>query len=178
MATRHAHAAGNLKEVNGRVNFGRGASAAAHLRHAVDRARLRTLDSLRRVPASARVPKASTRDTADVGSAQIAAHIRAGAGDVGPTDRAYIRRKLGTRLDKFSSAIERVSLRTEDVNGPRGGIDQVCRIKVVLRGLPSVVYERRDAALNAAVDGALAGAERAVRRALQRRRMKPLKRAS
>jgi hypothetical protein len=175
METRHAHAPGSLKEGNGKVNFGRGASAAARLRHPVDRARLRTPDSMRRTPVSARVAKASKRD-ADVGS--FAAHIRAGAGGLGPTDLACIRRKLGARLGKFSSTIERVSLRTEDVNGPRGGIDQVCRIKVVLRGLPSVVYERRDAALNAALDGALAGAERAVRRAVQRRRMKPLKRAS
>jgi hypothetical protein len=46
----------------------------------------------------------------------------------------------------------------------------------VLRGLPSVILEKRDATLNAAVDLALQGSERAVRRALQRRRMKPLKR--
>jgi putative sigma-54 modulation protein len=178
MATRHAQPAGRLKEGNGKVNFGRGASAAARLHHPVDRARLRTPDSTRRASVSARATKGSNHDTADVGSAQIAAHVRAAAGGLGPTDRAYIRRKLGTRLRKFSSSIERVSLRTEDVNGPRGGIDQVCQIKVVLRGLPTVVYELRDAALNAAVDGALAGAERAVRRAVQRRRMKPLKRAS
>lgn len=178
MATRHAYAAGSLKKANGKVNFRRGASAGARLRPPVDRARLRTPDTRRPVPVSARVSKTSKRDSADVGSARIAAHIRAGASGLGPTDRGYIRRKLGARLGKFSNAIERVSLRTEDVNGPRGGIDQVCRIKVVLRGLPSVVYERRDAALNAAVDGALAGAERAVRRAVQRRRMKPLKRAS
>jgi hypothetical protein len=44
--------------------------------------------------------------------------------------------------------------------------------------LPSVVFEHRDATLNAAVDGALAGVERAVRRTVQRRRMKPLRRAA
>ncbi|MGH8326745.1 MAG: HPF/RaiA family ribosome-associated protein, partial [Steroidobacteraceae bacterium] len=75
-------------------------------------------------------------------------------------------------------AIERVSVRTEDVNGPRGGIDRMCRIKVVLRGLPSVVLERRDASLVAAVDGALAAVETAVGRAVQRRRMKPLRGAA
>jgi ribosome-associated translation inhibitor RaiA len=89
--------------------------------------------------------------------------------------RDYVRRKLGSKLEKFSGAIERVSVRVEDVNGPRGGVDQACRIKVVLRGLPSVVFESRDASLNAAVDGALSGVPRAVRRATQRRRMKPLR---
>ena len=109
-------------------------------------------------------------------SAQITAYIRAAEGDLRPDDCAHIRRKVGRRLGKFARSIERVSLRTEDVNGPRGGVDRVCRIKIVLKGLPSVLVERRESSLNVAVDGALAGVERAVRRALQRRRMKPLRR--
>lgn len=119
--------------------------------------------------------KTSKRKSA-AATSQIPAHIRAAEGDLGALDRAYIRRKLGRRLGKFAGSIERVSVRTQDVNGPRGGVDRVCRIKVILSGLPSVVFESRDASLNAAVDGALAGVERAVRRALQRRRMKPLRR--
>ena len=65
-------------------------------------------------------------------------------------------------------------------NSYKGGryADRICRIKVVLRGLPSVVFEKRDVALNAAIELALDGVERAVRRALQRRRMKPLKHRS
>ncbi len=103
-------------------------------------------------------------------------YIRTLSGDFGPADRAYVRGKLERRLRKFADSIERVSLRTEDTNGPRGGVDRVCRIKVVLRGLPSVVFEKQDATLNAAFDLALDGVERAVRRTLQRRRMKPLRR--
>src|SRR5581483_10458029 len=95
--------------------------------------------------------------------------------DFGPNERTYVRRKLAKRFNKFAEAIERVSLRTEDVNGPKGGVDRVCRIKVVVRGMPSIVFQQQDAFLNTAVDLALAGAERAVRRALQRRRMKPLR---
>lgn len=107
---------------------------------------------------------------------EIPVYIRATAEGVDPDDRQYIRHKLATRLGKFARSIERVSVRIEDVNGPRGGVDQSCRIKVVLRGLPSVVFESRDAALKAATDRALSGVERAVRRAVQRRRMKPLRR--
>ena len=108
---------------------------------------------------------------------RLPVHIRAGQEEFGSNERDYIRRKLGTKLGKYARSIERVSVRTGDVNGPRGGIDQLCRIKVVLRGLPSVVFESRDASLYAAVDVALSGVERAVRRTLQRRRMKPLRRA-
>jgi len=141
------------------------------------RARSRAPDSARRSPFSGSLSKASKREP-PAEPAQIPAHIRLVEGEAGPDDRAYIRRKLGTRLGKFADSIERVSVRTRDVNGPRGGIDRMCRIKVVLRGLPSVVYESRDVRLNAAVDGALAGVARAVHRSLQRRRMKPLRRAA
>jgi hypothetical protein len=89
--------------------------------------------------------------------------------------KAEIRRKLGTKLGKFADSIERVSVRVRDVNGPRGGIDQLCRIKVVLSELPSVIFDHRDASAEVAISGAIAGAERAVRKALQRRRMKPIK---
>lgn len=106
---------------------------------------------------------------------KVPVHIRATLTSFGPVARDYVRRKLGIKLGKFASSIERVSVRVEDVNGPRGGVDLSCRIKVVLRGLPSVVFENRDASLNAAVDGALSGVQRAVRRATQRRRMKPLR---
>jgi hypothetical protein len=51
----------------------------------------------------------------------------------------------------------------------------VCNVKVVLSGLPSVVIERRDAAVHAAIDLALRATEEAVRRSVSRRRMKPLR---
>src|SRR6185437_13620375 len=157
--------------------------AARHpvvLRRAPDsgfgRARRRTPDSARRSPFAGSLPRTSKRAAA-AEARHVPAHIRSVGDELGPHDQSYIRRKLGTRLGKFASAIERVSVRTQDENGPRGGIDRKCRIKVVLRGLPSIVFESRGATVNAALDGALVGAERAVRRAVQRRRMKPVKRA-
>jgi hypothetical protein len=88
---------------------------------------------------------------------------------------ARARRPGGIVSEEHAASIERVSVRVEDVNGPRGGFDQVCRIKVVLSGLPSALFQARDASLEAAVNGALIGVERVVRRSLQRRRMKPIK---
>jgi len=126
--------------------------------------------------------RASARAKAKRGRAAdaepIPVHIRAAEVDLTADDRKFIRRKLGRRLGAFSGSIERVSVRIEDPNGPRGGVDRVCRIKVVLAGLPTVVVEKRAAALNGAVDGALTGAAKAVRRSVQRRRMKPLRRTA
>lgn len=108
-------------------------------------------------------------------SQKVPVHISAPAEHFGAGASTYVQRKLGHKLGRFDSAIERVSVRVKDINGPRGGVDQLCRIKVVLRGRPSVIFESRDASLNAAVDGALAGVQRAVRRTTARRRTKPLR---
>lgn len=97
-------------------------------------------------------------------------HIRSADAALDDGDRDYLRRKLGTKLRKFARAIERASVRVKDVNGPRGGIDKVCRIKVVLTGLPSVVVEERAATLQEAMDGALGRTERTVKRSVERRR--------
>jgi len=93
-----------------------------------------------------------------------------------PSARDAIARKLGMKLGKFASSIERVSVRISDANGPKGGVDQVCRIKVVLSALPSVLVERRNAALPLAIDEAIRTAALAVRGRVRRRRLKPLRR--
>ncbi|HKE82413.1 MAG TPA: HPF/RaiA family ribosome-associated protein [Vicinamibacterales bacterium] len=100
-------------------------------------------------------------------------HVRVLGGDVGARDREHIARKLGTRFGKFGSSIERITVRLSDANGPKGGRDRMCQIKVVLGGLPSVVVEERDSALQGAIDRAMHSAALAVRRSVQRRRLKP-----
>ena len=102
-------------------------------------------------------------------------HLRVLGVELGPDERSHLRRRLAAKLGKFATSIERVSVRVADVNGPRGGVDQVCRVNVVLIGLPAVVVEERDASLEAAIDGAITRTERAVRRSVQRRRMKPIR---
>jgi putative sigma-54 modulation protein len=118
-----------------------------------------------------RFPKAPGRAPAQ----PVQAHIRALGIYLNENTRTSIRRKLDRKFRKFSRSIERASVRLKDVNGPRGGVDHVCRIKVVLRNLPSVVYEKQDVSLDTAVGGAIAGAERAVRRTLQRARGNPIR---
>jgi len=104
------------------------------------------------------------------------AHVRVTGVDLSADDREYIRRKLGMKLGKFALSIERVTVRLRDVNGPRGGVDHQCRVKVVLSGLPSVVVEVRNESMQGAIDAAMTAAARSVRKALQRRQTKPLER--
>jgi hypothetical protein len=137
------------------------------------RGRSRKADSGKRAPFPGWLSKASKGERGR--AAAPIAHIRLFGVELEPDDRIYLRRKLGMKLGKFASSIERVSVRVEDVNGPRGGVDHECRIKVVLSDLPSVVFVQQDASLTASIDRALAGSERAVRRAVRRRRMKGLK---
>ena len=124
----------------------------------------------RRSPFAGRIARAAKRRLDRHAAAHTPAHIRAVGAPIEVQDRAYLRRKLGMKLGKFARAIERVSVRIKDVNGPRGGIDKLCRIKVVLSGLPSVVVEEQHASLQAAMDRALRRTETAVRRSVQRRR--------
>jgi hypothetical protein len=122
-----------------------------------------------------RLPKAPGRKPALSYEPRVRAHIRTFGIYLNRNTRTSIRRNLDRKFGKFARSIERMSVRLKDVNGPRGGVDHLCRIKVVLRNLPSIVYEKQDVSLDTAVGGALAGAERAVRRTLQRRRSKPIR---
>jgi putative sigma-54 modulation protein len=124
------------------------------------------------------IPRPVKRRLGRTASPEVPAHIRAIETPVGAADRDYLRRKLGMKLGKFARAIERVSVRVRDVNGPRGGVDKLCRIKVVLSGAPSVVVNEQHASLRAAMDRALGRTEISVRRTIERRRRRPARSAS
>jgi ribosome-associated translation inhibitor RaiA len=128
-----------------------------------------------RAPLPGWVPRPMKRASGRTDASRTPAHVRVIGVELDDDDHAFIRRKLGMKLGKFATSIERVSVRVTDTNGPRGGVDQVCHVKIVLSGLPNVVIERRHAALHAAIDLALRATEQAVRRSVRRRRMKPLR---
>lgn len=127
------------------------------------------------LPFADQVPRPVRRTAGRTTAPLVPANIRVHGVDLSDETRQDIRRKLGRKLGKFATSIERVTVRIRDVNGPRGGIDHECRIKVVLTGLPSVVVAERKADLQRAITEAMNGAARTVRRAVQRRRTKPLK---
>jgi CBS domain-containing protein len=128
-----------------------------------------------RAPLPGWLPRPDKVQSGRAKTPEIPAHIRMFGADINKEDRDHLRQKLGSKLGKFADSIERVSVRIKDVNGPRGGVDQVCQIKVALIGLPSVVFEAQDSTLDRAISKALGGIQRVVRQSLQRRRMEPLK---
>jgi len=73
-------------------------------------------------------------------------------------------------LGRFSPRIERVILRLTDLNGPRGGVDERCRIEVRLRPSGGLLVEDGDSSPSAAINRAADRAARAVRRRLDRER--------
>src|SRR5687767_147228 len=55
-----------------------------------------------------------------------------------------MRTQLGHRMGHAEGLIERVTVRFEDINGPKGGVDTVCRIKVVVKRRPSIQTTKQD----------------------------------
>ena len=81
---------------------------------------------------------------------------------------AQIRKQLSAKLGKFATRIERLTVRFEDVNGPRGGVDIACRAKAVLDGVPSVMTRANAATPRLAFTRAATALIRATRKALER----------
>jgi ribosome-associated translation inhibitor RaiA len=96
--------------------------------------------------------------------------VRTSGLSVGPDLRRRVHHRLGLRLGKFAPRIERLTVRFEDVNGPRGGKDIACRIKAVMSGVPSVVVTELAGDPVEAFDRAGQRLERGVRRAIGRGR--------
>jgi putative sigma-54 modulation protein len=56
----------------------------------------------------------------------------------------YARRRANMALDRFVERIEVVSLKFEDLNGPKGGVDKRCTIEVKGRLLPRIASAHAD----------------------------------
>ncbi len=66
----------------------------------------------------------------------------------------YTKERARFALGRFADHLEKVRVRLEDVNGPRGGLDKRCVIELHTR-LGVRVVEARDTHFHAAVDRAM-----------------------
>ena len=75
--------------------------------------------------------------------------------------RDHAVRRLRFALSRMGDGILSVSATLGDINGPRGGTDKTCSVRIDLRGRPALVIEHTADDLYAAIDGA-AQAEAAI----------------
>lgn len=80
-----------------------------------------------------------------------------------------ISRRIAAALRGVESRVERVTVRFEDLNGPKGGIDQACRILLALSAEKALLVEARGESAAHAFSIALHRLTAAVDRQLSRR---------
>jgi putative sigma-54 modulation protein len=84
--------------------------------------------------------------------------------------RAHVERRLDFALGRFDRRIMGITVRLADLNGPRGGVDKLCRIDLKLRPTGALMIEERGADVFAAVDSAVRRLSHALRRKLERKK--------
>lgn len=90
--------------------------------------------------------------------------------DLAESGRDRIERSLRFALGRFAPRIRRVAVGLVDLNGPRGGVDKRCRVKVTLEPSGSVFVEEDGSDLLAVIDRAAERVGRSVERKLERHR--------
>lgn len=103
--------------------------------------------------------------------------VRAKDVEVDAELREYVAKRAGFKLGKFANAIERITVRFEDLNGPKKGSPaDRCAIKVVISRHESVMVEVVEHEPRAAFDKCIDSVERAVKRALEKPKSKSRRR--
>ena len=88
--------------------------------------------------------------------------------DLTPALRAYCERRMRFALGSSSGKVRSVLIRLTDENGPKGGIDKRCSIRVVLHEAPIVVIVQDESDVYVAIDRAADRIARAISRRLDR----------
>lgn len=86
----------------------------------------------------------------------------------GATLRRYVSLKVSAALARWTGRLAQVVVRVADVNGPRGGLDKVCSIHLLVPHRSFVVVTAVASDYYAAVDLAVSRACRAAARAFDR----------
>ncbi|MDR7334560.1 HPF/RaiA family ribosome-associated protein [Roseateles asaccharophilus] len=82
---------------------------------------------------------------------------------------AFVERRVRFAMRRRADAVPQVTVRLEDVNGPRGGPDKECRISVRTAGHGTLVARALATTWRRAVHGALVRAVQLLARVLGRR---------
>lgn len=91
--------------------------------------------------------------------------------NVSEQTRDHLERRLSFALNRFEDSIGSITVTLADVNGPRGGVDKQCRIRISLVGdRKPIIAESLQDSLRAAITVAADSASRLVARRVDRSR--------
>jgi ribosome-associated translation inhibitor RaiA len=102
-------------------------------------------------------------------------HLTASGIELTPDLREHVELRMYFALERLADHIRRVSVRLGDVNGPRGGLDKSCTVRIEGGPRAPIIVRERQSNIHAAVAIAAERAERFLARELRlRRRVGPL----
>lgn len=84
--------------------------------------------------------------------------------------REHVERRVQFALSWADQRLQKISLRLDDINGPKGGSDKSCRVQIPVAGGKSVVVEEVQSDVYLAIDRAIERAGRVLTRKLARSR--------
>lgn len=87
-----------------------------------------------------------------------------------PVLHEQIRHRLYTAFGRISPWIRAVDVTISDINGPKGGLDKQCRLRVRGRSIPGIVIEHVGVDTLAVIADVAERAEQAVLRSVRRQR--------
>lgn len=115
-----------------------------------------------------KVPRSSKRASGMSRVSKTPLDLRVIGVSVAPKLQDRIPALLGRKLERYALNITRVTVRFEDINGPRGGVDTVCRIEMSTKGRSHIVIAVHDVDPERAFRRAATLAKTAIGRALDR----------
>ena len=92
-----------------------------------------------------------------------------GAAEFSKDSEEFAVRRCEFALDRFSKTIVAVQISLRDENGPRGGEDIHCVVRVSLNGLPDVIVHEQSLSAESAISTAVDRAAYQVGRRIHRR---------
>lgn len=90
--------------------------------------------------------------------------------NVSVIEKQDIAEKLKSSLSYYEPQVHSAELTLTDVNGPKGGKDMLCKIRLKIAGIPSILIQEKNESLRNAIDGAIRRAKQTLKRKIGRSR--------
>lgn len=89
--------------------------------------------------------------------------------DINSENMSLIREKAHKVFNKVCDNIQKVTITINDINGPKGGKDKLCKVVLFVRGMPDIVVTDNQSSVSSAVNVALSRARVTLIKKLKRK---------